>query len=100
MIDLIEKTVLAGIGVLALSQKKAEELVDDLKKRFNLSEEEGRSLLDNLKKVAEENRQKLEEIARAEVEKNLNRLGLVSQKEFDALQKKVTQLAKRLKETG
>jgi polyhydroxyalkanoate synthesis regulator phasin len=100
MIDLIEKTVLAGIGVLALSQKKAEELVDDLKKRFNLSEEEGRSLLDNLKKVAEENRQKLEEIAREEVEKNLNRLGLVSQKEFDALQKKVAQLAKRLKETG
>jgi polyhydroxyalkanoate synthesis regulator phasin len=100
MIDLIEKTVLAGIGVLALSQKKAEELTEDLKKRLNLSEEEGRSLLENLKAAAEENRQKLEKIAREEVEKNLSRIGLVSQKEFNALKKKVTNLEKRLKGTG
>ena len=100
MIDLIEKTVLAGIGVLALSQQKAEELTTDLKSRLNLSEEEGRSLLENLKSAAEENRQKLEKIAREEVEKNLSRIGLASQKDFDALKKKVTALEKRLKGTG
>ena len=100
MIDLIGKTVLAGIGVLALSQKKAEELTEDLKARLNLSEEEGRSLLENLKSAVEENRQKLEKIAREEVEKNLSRIGLASQKDFDALKKKVTALEKRLKGTG
>lgn len=100
MIDVIEKTVLAGIGALALSQKKAEELVEDLKERLNISEEEGRSLVDNLKAAAEENRKKLEKAAREEVEKSLDRIGVVSQKEFDALKKKVAALEKRLKGSG
>ena len=100
MIDLIGKTVLAGIGVLALSQKKAEELVEDLKTKLNLSEEEGRSLLEKLKLAAEENRQKLETIARDEVEKSLHRIGLVSKSDFDTLKKKVANLEKRLKGTS
>ncbi len=100
MIDLIEKTVLAGIGVLALSQKKAEELVEELKTKLNLSEEEGRSLLEKLKLAADENRQKLEKIARDEVEKNLHRIGVVNQSDFDALKKRVANLEKRLKGLG
>jgi polyhydroxyalkanoate synthesis regulator phasin len=100
MIDMIEKTVLAGIGALALSQKKVEELVDEMKSKLNISEEEGRSLLENLKAAVEENRKKLEDIAREEVEKNLSRIGVVSQKDFDALKRKVTALEKRLKGTG
>ena len=100
MIDMIEKTVLAGIGALALSQKKVEELVEEMKSKLNISEEEGRSLLDNLKAAVEENRQKLEDLAREEVEKNLSRIGVVKQSDFDALKKKVATLEKRLKGTG
>lgn len=100
MIDMIEKTVLAGIGALALSQKKVEELVEEMKNKLNISEEEGRTLLENLKAAVEENRQKLEDIAREEVEKNLSRVGVVSKKDFDALKKKVASIEKRLKGTG
>ena len=100
MIDMIEKTVLAGIGALALSQKKAEELVEEMKSKLNISEEEGRSLLENLKAAVEENRQKLEDIAREEVEKNLSRIGVVNKSDFDALKKKVATLEKRLKGTS
>jgi hypothetical protein len=42
MIEMIEKTLLAGIGALSLTQKKAEELIDELQKQFNLSEDKGR----------------------------------------------------------
>lgn len=100
MIDMIEKTVLAGIGALALSQKKAEELVEEMKNKLNITEEEGRSLLENFKAAVEENRKKLEDVAREEVEKNLSRIGVVSQSDFDALKKKVTSLEKKLKGTG
>ena len=41
MFELIEKSLLAGIGVVSLTQKKAEELIDDLKEKLNLSEDEG-----------------------------------------------------------
>lgn len=97
MIDLIEKTVLTGIGALAMSQKKAEELVEELKAKLNLSEEEGRTLLEKIKNTAEENREKLEKLAREEVEKTFNRIGVVSQKDFDSLKKKVASLEKKLK---
>ena len=100
MIELIEKTLLAGVGVLSLSQKKADELLDEIKQRLNISEEEGRALLDKIKQTAEESRTRLEEIAKEEVEKSIKRIGVVSSKDFDSLKRKVNKLEKSLKETG
>lgn len=97
MLELVEKTLLAGIGALSLTQQKAEELIQELKDRLNLTEEEGKKLLEKLETATRENQSKLEELAREEVSKSCERLGLVNRVEFDKLQKKVTQLEKQLK---
>jgi polyhydroxyalkanoate synthesis regulator phasin len=104
MIEIIEKTLLTGLGALSMSQKKAEELVCDLKERLNLSEEEGKKLLDKLQQTAKENQRKLESVAQDEVKKALERMGVVTEEEFhalekraDALEKKVDALEKKLK---
>ena len=34
MLEIVEKTLLTGIGAMALTQRKAEELIDDLKKNL------------------------------------------------------------------
>jgi len=98
MIDLLEKTVLAGVGALALGQKKAEDLLAELREKFNLSEDEGRTLVEKLKHSAEQGREQLEKAARDEVQKAMDRLGVVSHDDFDKLQKKVATLEKQLKE--
>lgn len=100
MIDLIEKTVMTAIGAVALSQKKAEELLDELKQRFNVTEEEGKAFLDRLEQSAKDNQKKLEERAQEEVRKASERLGLVTKDEFEKLRKKVVQLEKKLKDSG
>lgn len=100
MIEMIEKTLLAGIGALSLTQKKAEELIDELQKQFNLSEEKGRELLAKVQETAKENQTRLEELAREEVRKASDRLGLVTAEEFEKLRKKVQHLEKQLKESG
>lgn len=100
MIEVIEKTLLAGIGALSLTQKKAEELIEELQKQFNLSEEKGRELFTKLQETARENQSRLEELAREEVRKASDRLGLVTAAEFEKLRKKVQQLEKQLKESG
>lgn len=100
MIELIEKTLLAGVGALSLSQQKADEYLEEIKQRLNISEEEGRELLDKIRTTAEESRSRLEQIAKEEVEKSMKRLGVVTQKEFDSLKKKVSKLEKALKEVG
>ncbi len=97
MLEIVEKTLLTGIGAMALTQKKAEELIDDLKKRMNLTEDEGKSLLEKLRSAAKDNQKKLEEMAQDEITKACERVGVVTSEDFIKLQHKVEQLEKQLK---
>ena len=97
MLEVIEKTLLAGNGIASLTQKKAEELIDDLREKLNLSEDEGKKLLDKLQTAAKENQQKIEDLARDEVKKACERIGVVTEEEFAGLKKKVADLDKQLK---
>jgi len=97
MLEIVEKTLLTGIGAVALTQKKAEELIGDLKKRMNLTEEEGKTLIEKLREAAKDNQKKLEELAQDEVKKACERIGVVTIEEFEKLQRKVDQLEKQLK---
>jgi len=95
MLELFEKVVMTTIGVAAITQKKAEELVAEMKDRFKLSEDEGKQLVEKLQTLAKENREKVTEMAEAEVKKVVDRLGLVSREEYDRLAKRVQELESR-----
>ena len=98
MSNLLEKTLLTALGAATLSQKKAEELIQELRQKLNVSEEEGKAFLGKVQDMAKQNQEKLEAVAHDEVKKACGRLGVVTQDEFDKLKKKVAQLEKRLKE--
>lgn len=100
MLEIVEKTLLTGIGAVALTQKKAEELIDDLKKRMNLTEEEGKNLLEKLRDAAKDNQKHLEEMAQNEVKKACDRVGVVTAEDFAKLQEKVDKLEKQLKSSS
>lgn len=95
MLEMLEKAVMTTIGVAVITQKKAEELAAEMKERFKLSEDEGKSLFDRLQTIAAENREKVREMAEAEVQKVIDRLGLVTREEFDRLAKRVQELESR-----
>ncbi|MCK7492807.1 MAG: hypothetical protein MZW92_15725 [Comamonadaceae bacterium] len=59
MIELLEKAMMVGMGALSLTQKKAEEMLEELKNRFNISEEEGKALMERLQQFADENQKNL-----------------------------------------
>ena len=96
MLELIEKAVMTTIGVAAITQKKAEELVAEMKDKYKLSEEEGKNLVDKIQSMAKENKEKVREMAEAEVQKVVERLGLVSVAEYEQLKKRVQELEARL----
>ena len=98
MLELIEKAFLTGLGAVALSQKKAEELMTELKEKYKLSEEEGKSFLDKMQGFAKESREKIAEATEAEVKKVMERVGVVSRDDFDQLLKRVEALERRLSE--
>lgn len=95
MLEMLEKAVMTTIGVAAITQKKAEELVAEMKDRFKLSEDEGKQLVERIQAIANETREKVTEIAEEEVRKIVDRLGLVSRDEFDRLAKRVQELESR-----
>jgi polyhydroxyalkanoate synthesis regulator phasin len=96
MFELIEKVVMTTIGVAAITQKKAEELVCEMKEKYKLSEEEGKQLVEKLQTMARENKDKVREMAEVEVQKVVERLGLVSVDELENLKKRVQDLEARL----
>jgi polyhydroxyalkanoate synthesis regulator phasin len=96
MFELFEKAVLTGLGAISLTQKKAEEIITELKERYKLSEEEGKAFLDKVQGMAKEGRERVGEIAETEVKKVIERVGLISRDEFDQLRKRVDELEKRL----
>jgi len=98
MTNLLEKSLLTVLGAATLSQKKAEELMQELKQKFNVTEEEGKAFLGKVQDMAKQNQEKLEDLAHEEVKKACGRLGVVTHEEFDKLKKKVAQLEKKLKE--
>lgn len=98
MSNLLEKTLLTALGAATLSQKKAEEFIQELRQKFNVTEEEGKAFLGKVQDMAKQNQEKLEKLAQEEVMKACERMGVVTHDEFDKLKKKVAQLEKKLKE--
>jgi polyhydroxyalkanoate synthesis regulator phasin len=96
MLELIEKVVMTTIGVAAITQKKAEELVCEMKDKYKLSEDEGKHLIERIQSMAKENKDKVREMAEVEVQKVVDRLGLVSVEELEILKKRVQALEARL----
>ncbi|MGD0584397.1 MAG: phasin superfamily protein [Oryzomonas sp.] len=96
MLDLFEKAVMTAIGAVAITQKKAEELVVEMKEKYTLSEDEGRNIVERLQEIAGESRVKIRDMAEVEVKKVMERLGLVSLEEYERLAKRVQELESRL----
>ena len=97
MIELLEKSILTAVGAMTLTQKKAEELLRDMREKLNISEEEGKAFLKKIQEAAAQNQARLQEQALEEVKKACERVGVVTVEEFDKLKKKVALLEKKLK---
>lgn len=96
MFELFEKIFLTGLGAMSISQKKADEILGELREKYKMSEEEGRALLEKAEAAAREGKDRLAEAADAEVRKVLEKIGLVSREEYDRLQKRVEQLEEKI----
>jgi len=99
MIELIEKTILAGLGVMSLSQKKAEEFVAELKDKYKVGEDEGKAILEKLQNTAKDAKERVGEMADMEVKRAIDRFGLVPREEYDRLVKRVEALEAKLSGT-
>ena len=59
MFDLIKKSMLAGIGAVLITEEKVQDLVGDFVEKGKMTQQEGKTLVDELQKMVQENREKL-----------------------------------------
>ena len=96
MIDLLKKTIYAGIGMGAMTKEKVMESLEELVQRGRLSREEAEAMSN---KILEEGEAETEK-ARAEATKLFNemlqRANVVTREQYDELAARVTELEGRL----
>jgi polyhydroxyalkanoate synthesis regulator phasin len=92
MLELFEKAAMSALGAAALTQKKGEELVQELKARYKMSEDEGKAILERIQEIGRAGRERTTEMAETEVKRALDRFGVVQREEFDRLERRVKAL--------
>ncbi len=94
MIDLIKKTMLAGVGLAAMTIEKVEELAKDLTEKGKLSEKEGNELLDDLLKRSKRAKEDLDKKIENVVMKVLNKMDVATKKDIARLDKNIKNIKK------
>lgn len=92
MFDLIQKSLLAGIGLALKTKDEVESLAKDLNKKLNLSEKDGKKFIDELQQRYDEAQSKLEQRVEKSVKELLKKADIVTQDELKALKKEIREL--------
>jgi len=94
MIDLLKKTILIGVGLVSMTREKMEEIANDLVKRGELSEKEGRDLVDELLTKSKDAKKDFETRMEKMLADALNRLNIPTRKEIQELKQRIAILEK------
>jgi len=97
MIELVKKTLLAGVGVAALTKEKLEEVAKDFVEKGKMTEQEGKDLVKDLVTRSEESRQELQKQIGEKVEEVLGKMDLAKKSEVNALKQEIAELREALK---
>ena len=92
MFDLMKKGMLAGIGLALKTWDEVEEMVQDVQKKGEMSEAEGRKFFDDVQKKYEEAQNKLEKRVEDTVKDFLKKTHIVTSDELKELKKEIREL--------
>lgn len=96
MANLFEKGMLAGLGLLDLSQEKLKEVVEELVARGEVSRKEGRSVIQNVMDRGQREKREVEKRLKAAAEKALEKMNVATRKDLEKLEKKIAKLEEKL----
>lgn len=92
MFDILKKTLLFGAGLASLTREKVEKFVEEMVKKGEISEKEGRELVDDLIARSKKARQEFEEGVNKAVAKTLDKLKIPQRSEIDRIWAKIEEL--------
>lgn len=85
-----------GLGALAMTKEKAEQVVSELVKKGEIGQDEGKELINELIKKGEKSKKEIEEQIEKIVKNVIERLDISTKKEIKELKSEVEELKKKL----
>ena len=92
MFDIIKKTMLTGVGLAAMTRDKIEEMAKELTEKGEMTEKEGRELVDELVKKSEKAKKDLETKMEGIAEKVLGKMNLATKEDMSKIEKRLKRL--------
>jgi poly(hydroxyalkanoate) granule-associated protein len=92
VLESVRKIMLAGVGALALTEEKLESFVQELIKKGELTQEEGKKTLKELREKMAQNKRELEEYVQRKIENSVKKMHLATKKDVEELEKRVSDL--------
>ncbi len=96
--EMARKVMLATIGAVALAQEEAEAFIRKLIDRGEIAESDGRKMMDDLKDKRKKKTKEAEDELDNRVSQILERTGVPTKSDIDALSDKITALTKKIDE--
>jgi polyhydroxyalkanoate synthesis regulator phasin len=94
MFDFIKKAIFIGAGVASMTAEKIEEVVNEIVKKGDLTEKQGKELLQDLKEKSTKARKDLGERIDKMLKDALQKLQIPTRKEVEELKARIEQLEK------
>ena len=94
MFDFIKKTIFFGAGLASMTAEKVEDAVGEIVKKGELTEKQGRELVQDLLERSAKARKELTERVEKIIQDTLQRLKIPTRKEVDELKARIEQLEK------
>lgn len=96
MLELLKKSMLAGIGLAVKSKEELEEFIRDFVKKEEMPEEEGKSFFKDIKEQAEKARKDLETAIESKVRDLIRKADVAGRDEVAELRREVEELKARI----
>jgi len=78
-----------GVGSLFIAKEKIEEFIEKAKEKGELTENEAKKLLEDLKKESEEKLEKLRLLIKEEIKNQIKELGIVTKEDLESLKREI-----------
>jgi poly(hydroxyalkanoate) granule-associated protein len=96
LFDAVRKVLLAGVGAVALTVETVEDLVEKLVERGELTEEEGRKLINDVWSKRKKDAKKAEEEVNKRVDELMARFDIPTKAEFEDLSAQISEVSKKV----
>jgi polyhydroxyalkanoate synthesis regulator phasin len=92
MLDFVKKAIYIGAGLASMTAEKIQEAVDEIVKKGEISEKQGRELVEELFERSSKTRKEMSEWIERIIQDTLDKLKLPTRREIDELRARIDQL--------